>query len=369
MRSVWLAGVVLVIGCGSDTVVVDPPLRCEPGAELEVSVAACELAIEGVGGPTGARVVTIASEIEPAWRSFTLADDGGLYLFANDEGAAIVARLDPSFAFAWSRAITHEPKVPDDQAWAEIRASAAGPEGVHVVAQRLSQPGFLREHDAAALLHVRDDGECGDSIALAFGGEDHGVVGNLVREPNRLVVAGAHLESGHWRSFVQQRSLDGHLTAEAEILDGYHDDVGSPWVRLGGSAHYLVSYSGYAPHGYYGRYSAGQVLDPSLRSIEHTSSSRYTADAFGRLYTTSTNAVPEHHDEAPPPPTIYHVTPTSTSDSPSGETIELEIPQPQCGASLTVALFDESLLVLQCNPPDSPSLLLGYEGSGPPTWT
>jgi hypothetical protein len=34
-----------------------------------------------------------------------------------------------------------------------------------------------------------------------------------------------------------------------------------------------------------------------------------------------------------------------------------------------LVLFDESLLVLACKTFDSPPLLLGYDGSGPPTWT
>lgn len=359
---------VLVSACGSDTVEL---LTCDPGPVFRSTTESCELVIDGNGGPKAVVLWKIEAEDETSWRAYEPASDGGVYVFADDGPAAIVARLGPSGEFEWSRALVHDAGVPDDATTAGISASAVGPDGLDVVVQRHRSERDYRMQDDAMLVHLQETGECGSPVPLAFGGEPYGHVGNLVREPDRLVLTGMHIASGHSRGFVQRRSLVGELLGEAEIEDPYYDDVDSARVQVGGPERYVVSYSGYAPVGLYSHYSSGQLFDESLTSVDWARGT-YTSDAFGRLYTVSSNATPgdpwQQPPEEPQPPTLYRVTRSQPPVAPAGETLELEVPQPQCGWA-SIALFDESLQVLQCNPPDSPPLLLGYDGSGPPDWT
>jgi hypothetical protein len=359
---------VLASACGPDE--IEPLLTCEPGPVFQATITSCELVVDGNGGPGAALLWTIEAEDETAWRSYELASDGGVFVFADDELTAIVARLGPSGEFRWSRSLVVDAGVPDGAATAEIEASAAGSAGLDVVVQRRSDD-YKRPYDAATLVHLSETGECGNPVALAFGGVSHGNVENMVREPDRLVLTGSHTETGYSRSFVQRRSLAGELIVETEIDEPYYDDVEYPSVQVGGPERYVVSYSGYAPVGISGSYSSAQLFDESLTSIDR-SGGNYVSDAFGRLYTTSSNATEGDRLTTPPtepqPPTIYSVTRSQTPVAPAGETLELEVPQPQCGWP-KLAVFDESLLVLKCYRPDSPTLLLAYDGSGPPDST
>jgi hypothetical protein len=370
MRSSRLAVVaaVLVSACGSDE--LEPLLTCEAGPVFQSTITSCELVVDGDGGPKSALLWTIEAEDEIRWSRYELASDGGVFVFADDDLTAIVARLGPSGELQWSRSLVVDAGVPDDAATAEIEASAVGPAGIDVVVQRRSDD-YERPYDSTTLVHLSETGECGNPVTLAFGGELHGKVGNMVREPDRLVLTGSHTETGHSRGFVQRRSLTGELIVETEIDDAYYDDVNYPWVQVGGPERYVVEYSGYAPVGISGSYTSGQLFDESLISIDR-SGGKYIGDAFGRLYTTSSNATEGDPLTTPPtdpqPPTIYSVRRSRTPIASAGELLELEVPQPQCGWP-GVVVFDESLLVLICNPPDSPPLLLTYDGSGPPNST
>ncbi len=358
----------LASGCGSDQV---EPLTCEPGPVVHTTIAECELVIDGNGGPEAARLWTIEVEDHDLSGSFELTGDGGVYVFADDRRTAIVARLGPSGEVEWARSLAFADSTPDDAASTAIEASAVGPERLSVAVQRRSWAGREKHYDGVSLIHLSDTGECRDPVSLAFGQQLHGDIGNMVREENHLVLTGTHNASGHARSFVQRRSLAGDLLVEREIDDSYNDDVDFPVVRVGGPEHYVVSYSGYSPNGISSWYSSGQLLDASLTSVGR-SGGNYVGDAFGRLYGYSSNATEGDRLTNPPtepqPPTIYYVTRSSTPDAPAGEKLELEVPQPGCGWP-KLALFDETLLVLSCNPPDSPPLLLGYDGAGPPDWT
>jgi hypothetical protein len=383
MRVTRLVVVAALLSSACASEKIEPPLTSDVGPVFAATIECCELAIvngdgdgngDGNGGPKAAFLWTIEAEDDTPPRSYELASDGGLYVFADDGLTAIVARLGPSGELEWSRSLAFDTGVPADAATAAIQASAVGPDGLDVVVQRRSES-YKKPYDAAALVHLQRDGhgdvECRWRATLAFGGEPNGHVGNMVREPDRLVLTGTHTESGHARSFVQRRSLDGELVVETEIDDRYYDDVDTPRIQVGGPERYVVRYSGYSPVGLYSNYASGQLFDESLTSIDR-SGGTYTSDAFGRLYIVSSNATPGDQwaqpPEEPQPPTLYSVTRSRTPDAPAGETIELEVPQPQCGWP-SFTLFDESLLVLRCNPHDSPPQLLGYDGSGPPDWT
>jgi hypothetical protein len=366
MRPSRLAVVATIMAsaCGSSG--VEPLLTCEAGPVFQSTVESCELVVDGTGGAKSALQWTIEIEDQIPWRSYELASDGGVFVFAYDQLTAIVARLGPSGELRWSRSLAFDVGVPDDPASAQIEASATGPEGLHVVAQRRFNPGPQKQYDASTLIHLSETGLCGSPVALAFGGQYQGAVGNMVREPDRLVLTGSHSETGLSRGFVQRRLLAGELVREVEI-DDEHDDVKTPYVQVGGPEHYVVGYSGYAPSGIPGSYSSGQLFDESLTSIDQ-SGGKYISDAFGRLYTWSSNATAGDPLTTPPteplPPTLYRVTRSQTPVAPAGETLEIEVPQPLCGWA-KLAVFDESLLVLKCSAPDSLSLLLTYDGSGP----
>jgi hypothetical protein len=360
---------VLASACGSDG--VEPLLTCGPGPVFQSTIESCELVVDGNGGPTAARLRTIEAENQTLSHSYELTSDGGVYVFAHDGLTTAVARLGPSGELSWSRSLVLGAAVPDDAASAQIEASATGPEGLDVVVQRRSEFGEPTQYAATTLIHLENTGECGSPVVLAFGGEYQGNVGNLVREQDRLVLTGIQTASWDTRGFVQRRSLAGELVVETEIEESDYNHVLSTSIQVGGPERYVVHYSGTASNGISGFYSGGQLFDESLTSVG-PSMGKYTSDAFGRLYTSSNNATAgdplTEPPEEPQPPTLYRVTRSQTPDASAGETLELEVPQPQCGwPSLT--LFDESLLVLICSPPDSPTLLLGYDGSGPPSWT
>jgi hypothetical protein len=343
MRSSRLVVVlVLASACGPDG--SEPLLTCDVGPVFRSTANSCELVIDGNGGPNAALLWTIEAEDETGWYSFELASDGGVYVF----GDGVLARFGPSREFEWSRSFVLHATDDDDSGPAEIQAGAVGPDGLDIAVMR----------GLTALIHLRDGGECVSVSTLAFGGEHDCNVEDMVREPDRLVLTGTHTESGYSRGFVQQRSFAGELIREAEIDDNYYEDVDYPRVLVGGPERYVVSYSGYAPQGIYSSYSSGQLFDESLTSVG-PSRGKYSSDAFGTLYTVSDNSTAGDEFQQPPeeaqPPTLYRVTRSQTPDAPAGETIELEVPQPQCGWP-HVALFDESLSVVTCSPPGSPRI-------------
>jgi hypothetical protein len=354
----------LICACGPDTVTVDPPLRCEPGPVFSAVVESCELTIDGDGGPVAVRMWTIAADDGSAWSDFALAPDGAIYVLGEDRSAAIVvARLGPDLQFEWSRRLVHDLSNLEPQAWPQLGPHALGFDGVDLISQVGST--------AHLLTHVDASGSCGAPTSLEFGGKSHARARTLLREDGRLVLAATASEPSDWsQAFVQHRSLAGELVTEVEIGE-WQLDVSDVELFTGGPARYHASYGGYAPVGYWSSYLAVALLDESLSvtggaglGFTHQG---YHNDARGRLYIASRDQWDSDSELPDSPPITIEVRRLANEDQAMGETIALEVPQPECGFT-RLSVRDESLLVLSCSAPERVALL-GYQGSGPPSWT
>lgn len=361
-----LSGVGLFCACGSDTITIEPIVTCEPGPVFSTSVVECELTSEGEGGPKAVRLWVLEANDGMFRANVLLAPDGRVHLLGESQtrDAVIVAQFGAQFgadlSFEWSRRLVHA-EQPDGQLRAEVSAAATSSDGLDVATRLLT----------AALTHIDADGTCSSPTPLEFGGDPHAYPRSILREDDRLILTGDIGQYGSSRGFVQRRELDGELVSEVEVLDSLFEDVGGVRVQPGTTARYLVTYSGYSPYGIWSNYDAARSFDDSLTSIDNYPRGPYELgflrDAQGRLYTWSREPWDPIVGGWQPPSTLY-VRRMATLEQPAGDTIELSIPQPMCGDPKLV-LFDESRQVVLCSPWESPSMLLGFEGSGPPSWT
>jgi hypothetical protein len=363
MRSVgWIACGLLSAStaCGSDA--TDAPFGCEPTPEFTATADTCEFAVEGNGGPTTIRRWTI--EDDTYWDRFALAPDGSIYLFSPD-GLGLesrVARLGPDFEFEWSRRLFWANEEADDVE-ARLHRYAVAHDGIHVV-------GELRTYSPRStlswLLPIGREGTCADPFLLAFGGDVQTSVDSLLRESDSLVLSGITQEQ---RGFIQRMDLSGRVLDEAEIVDSHPYEL--QWVETvpHGSDEYLVSHGGLAPVGISGSYWVVEIFDASFDDATLFShQGGYQPDALGRLHDVEPVRESEANswDEPPPPVVALELTRLATKDEPAGETRILAIPQPQCGFPW-VTIFDESRAIVACS--ESKTTILGYEGSGEPSWT
>jgi hypothetical protein len=349
------AGMIL-LGCGSDE--VEPPLRCEPGPVFVVSTEACVLTVEGSGAPTAALRIDIEADDGTPWTDFVPASDGGLFLFSDQASALVVARLGPDLEFMWSRRLSH------DADGAALGPFAASDTGIDVVSSLTSSSEATPWRRQSWLTHIDSAGICSNSTALEFGGDTQANAVSLVRDEDRIVLAGLSIVDDSMRTFVQQRTPTGSLVAETELLVdwGYIDDVE---LHTGGSERYLANYRAFAPQGVWSDYYGIQWLDEALTVTASGGGGLtqldYQNDASGRLYKLTRDAFgPE---EPVPEPTTITVTPLASADAPASNSLQLSIP-PDCELA-RVRVRDEALQVLSCRDPP----LRGYSGSGDPTWT
>ncbi|NJK31827.1 MAG: hypothetical protein HC927_05065 [Deltaproteobacteria bacterium] len=371
LRWLWLFPTTLASACGSETVSSEPPvaaespLTCEPGPEITGIVEACGFTSEGSGAPMAAKLWTFASDDGSSWQRFSHASDGSVYLFSSSATSIPmqVARLGPNLEPEWSRRfvpLDESRELPEFQ----LVLDAVGDDAVNVVIS-LAEDASV---EPTWVHTIGSDGNCADAFEVAFAGVSPARTTAVLRESDSLVLAGIIAGT---RGFIQRRDLAGGLLEEAELVPPPDSEVSTVKVFRGLDG-YLVNY-GITFDGGYGDPEA-RYFDASfdeLASFGSQPSWGYFQDAFGQLYAVA-------RDEPAPlldfdPVDTLELTPLAVEgEAPSGRV--LSIPQPQCG-NPKLAVFDDNLAIVRCNRigegnvVEDTNTILGYIGSGEPSWT